>query len=43
MSPANFKTRIYQTEQEGVTIYYLPDIVFEDPNPEPPKPEEKEG
>lgn len=43
MTPADFRTRIHQTEQEGVVIYYLPDIIFVDPNPlpksiEPPKP-----
>lgn len=35
MTPADYRTRIRQTEQEGVTIYYLPDIVFADPNPLP--------
>lgn len=38
MTPPDYRTRIIQTEQEGVAVFYLPDIRFADPNTYPAHP-----
>lgn len=38
MTPPDYRTRIIQTEQDGITVFYLPDISFCDPNTYPAHP-----